>query len=102
MSFHDLRGAGLTGAPTQGATTRELMARSGRVSPAAALRYHYAVADRDSAIAKALSELAEVFRAANTAGYSRDEGDALTKETSNVVPLNIGSSESGGRGLTGR
>src|SRR5271155_413492 len=37
VHFHDLRGAGLTWAATQGATTRELMARAGHASPAAAL-----------------------------------------------------------------
>jgi hypothetical protein len=34
IHFHDLRGAGLTWAATQGATTRELMARAGHASPA--------------------------------------------------------------------
>ena len=95
VHFHDLRGAGLTWAATQGATTRELMARAGHASPAAALRYQHAVADRDVAIAKALSGLAEASRAANPAGYSRDEGDDSDEETSNVVPLNSHNDESG-------
>ncbi len=59
VQFHDLWGAGLTWAATQGATTRELMARAGHASPAAALRYQHATADRDVAIAAALSGLAE-------------------------------------------
>lgn len=59
---HDLRGAGLTWAATQGATTRELMARAGHASPVAALRYLHATADRDVAIAAALSGLAETAR----------------------------------------
>ena len=63
VHFHDLRGAGLTWAATQGATTRELMARAGHASPAAALRYQHATADRDAAIAAALSGLAESSRA---------------------------------------
>ena len=95
VHFHDLRGAGLTWAATQGATTRELMARAGHASPAAALRYQYAVADRDVAIAKALSGLAEASRAANPAGYSRDDIEDVDDVPSNVVPLNSGSDESG-------
>jgi integrase len=62
IHFHDLRGAGLTWAATQGATTRELLARAGHASPAAALRYQHATADRDVAIAAALSGLAETAR----------------------------------------
>ena len=62
IHFHDLRGAGLTWAATQGATTRELMARAGHASPAAALRYQHATTDRDTAIAAALSGLAESAR----------------------------------------
>ncbi len=95
VHFHDLRGAGLTWAATQGATTRELMARAGHASPAAALRYQHAVVDRDVAIAKALSGLAEASRAANPAGYSRDEGDDPNEETSNLVPLNSNNVKSG-------
>ena len=77
IHFHDLRGAGLTWAATQGATTRELMAVAGHTSPAAALRYQHAAEDRDAVIAEALSGLAESARAASMsippAGYSRDE-----------------------------
>jgi integrase len=62
IHFHDLRGAGLPWAATQGATTRELMARAGHASPAAALRYQHAAEDRDAAIAEALSGLAESAR----------------------------------------
>ena len=95
VHFHDLRGAGLTWAATQGATTRELMARAGHASPAAALRYQHAVADRDIAIAKALSGLAEASRAANPAGYSRDESGEPDEEQNNVVALNSGNEQSG-------
>jgi integrase len=77
VHFHDLRGAGLTWAATQGATTRELMARAGHASPAAALRYQHAAEDRDVVIAEALSSLAETARRASVvhppAGYSRDD-----------------------------
>jgi hypothetical protein len=59
LCLHDLRGAGLTWAATQEANARELMARAGHASPAAALRYQHATADRDVAIAAALSGLAE-------------------------------------------
>jgi integrase len=65
VHFHDLRGAGLTWAGTQGATTRELMARAGHACPAAALRYQHAAEDRDIAIADALSGLAERVRRAS-------------------------------------
>ncbi len=95
IHFHDLRGAGLTWAATQGATTRELMARAGHASPAAALRYQHAVADRDVAIAKALSGLAEAAHAATHAGYSRDEGDEPERAMNNVVALNSNNEESG-------
>jgi hypothetical protein len=43
------------------------------------LRYQHAVADRDVAIAKALSGLAAKSRAAIPAGYSRDEDEDLSK-----------------------
>ena len=72
IHFHDLRGAGLTWAATQGATTRELMARAGHASPSAALRYQHATADRDAAIAAALSGLAETARTAPLRNGSRD------------------------------
>jgi integrase len=72
IHFHDLRGAGLTWAATQGATTRELMARAGHASPAAALRYQHATADRDAAIAAALSGLAESARRVSLGNDPRD------------------------------
>lgn len=58
LHFHDLRHSGLTWAAATGASTRELMARGGHASPAAALRYQHATKDRDRAIADALAELA--------------------------------------------
>ena len=85
IHFHDLRGAGLTWAATQGATTRELMARAGHVSPAAALRYQRPAEDRDVVIAEALSGLAASSRTTSLAnppaGYSR-----LTEETIETAP----------------
>jgi hypothetical protein len=72
IHFHDLRGAGLTLAATQGATTRELMARAGHASPASALRYQHATADRDTAIAAALSGLAESARSVSLGNGPQD------------------------------
>jgi integrase len=58
VHFHDLRHTGATLAAATGASTKELMARLGHASSDAALRYQHATADRDVAIAQALSELA--------------------------------------------
>jgi hypothetical protein len=49
---------GNTLAAATGASTKELMARMGHASPQAALIYQHATADRDRAIADALSDLA--------------------------------------------
>jgi integrase len=57
LRFHDLRHTGNTLAAATGASTKELMARLGHSSPRAALIYQHATADRDAAIARALSEL---------------------------------------------
>ena len=100
VHFHDLRAAGLTWAATQGATTRELMARAGHASPAAALRYQHAGEDRDVAIAVALSGLAEMARSASAldapAGYSRDENED-TSTGQSVTPVVAWTSEESGR-----
>ena len=56
--FHDLRHTGNTLAAATGASTKELMARMGHASMRAALIYQHATADRDHAIAAALSRLA--------------------------------------------
>jgi integrase len=58
VRFHDLRHTGATLAAAAGASTKELMLRLGHASSDAALRYQHATADRDSAIADALSRLA--------------------------------------------
>ncbi|HEX3426928.1 MAG TPA: site-specific integrase [Acidimicrobiales bacterium] len=58
LHVHDLRHSGNTWAAATGASTKELMARMGHANAAAALRYQHATADRDQAIARALSELA--------------------------------------------
>ena len=59
LHLHDLRHAGNTWAAATGASTKELMTRMGHANSAAALRYQHATADRDQAIARALSELAQ-------------------------------------------
>lgn len=58
LRFHDLRHTGATLAAATGATLAELMTRLGHSTPAAALRYQHAAADRDRAIAEALSGFA--------------------------------------------
>jgi hypothetical protein len=58
LHFHDLRHSGLTWAATTGASLAELMRRAGHESPAAALRYQHATADRDRALADALASMA--------------------------------------------
>jgi integrase len=57
LRYHDLRHTGATLAAATGASTKELMARLGHASADAALRYQHATADRDQAIARALSGL---------------------------------------------
>jgi integrase len=59
LTFHDLRHLGATLAAATGATLAELMARLGHSTVDAALTYQHAAADRDAAIARALSKLAE-------------------------------------------
>ena len=60
MRVHDLRHVGATLAAQAGATTKELMARIGHTTPAMAMRYQIAAAERDLAIAEAMSKLADV------------------------------------------
>ena len=56
LTFHDLRHTGATMAAATGATVAELMHRIGHTTPAMAMRYQHATADRDRAIADALSD----------------------------------------------
>lgn len=58
LRFHDLRHTGATLAAATGATLAEVMARLGHSTVGAAMRYQHAAADRDKAIAEALSKLA--------------------------------------------
>ena len=57
LHFHDARGCAATLAAIAGATTAELMHRLGHATPGVALRYRRATADRDVAVARALSAL---------------------------------------------
>jgi integrase len=63
LRFHDLRHTSATLSVAAGASTRELMARMGHSSSAAALRYQHVMAGRDAAIAAALDELIEAASA---------------------------------------
>ncbi len=58
LRFHDLRHTGAVLAAATGATLAELMARLGHSTVSAAMHYQHAAADRDTAIAAALSDLA--------------------------------------------
>jgi integrase len=83
--FHDLRHTGNTLAAATGASTKELMARMGHASMRAALIYQHASADRDAAIAAALSRLAAGETVAEPAGQTRPpmraEGRARPRAT---------------------
>lgn len=59
LRLHDLRHTGAVLAAQTGATLAELMARLGHSTPAAAMRYQHAAADRDREIARRLSELSK-------------------------------------------
>lgn len=58
LRFHDLRHTGATLAAATGAMLADLMHRLGHTTPAAAMRYQHAAADRDRDIAAALSGFA--------------------------------------------
>jgi Phage integrase family len=59
LHAHDLRLLANTLAASAGASTRELMARLGHSSPATALRYQHATAERDRAIADRMTDMIE-------------------------------------------
>ncbi len=64
LHFHDLRHVAGTLAASTGLGTKELMHRLGHASPRAALLYQHATVERDTAIAKAMSELIRQAREA--------------------------------------
>lgn len=70
LRFHDLRHFGNTLAAATGASTRELMARMGHSTLQAALIYQHATADRDRAIAEALSAFAQRHLQAATSEHA--------------------------------
>jgi len=57
LRFHDLRHTGAVLAAQTGATLAELMGRLGHSTPAMALRYQHIAEDRDTEIARLLSEM---------------------------------------------
>lgn len=57
VRFHDLRHAAGTMAAQAGATERELQARLGHASPAAARRYQHAAQRRDEELAERLGAM---------------------------------------------
>lgn len=59
LTPHALRHTGATLAAQSGATIAELMARLGHTTPAMAMRYQHAAAERDAEIARRLSQLAD-------------------------------------------
>jgi integrase len=81
LRFHDLRHTGNTLAAATGASTKELMARMGHASMGAALIYQHATADRDAAIARALSDLAGRVQAEPGEAALRGTGRARPRAT---------------------
>ena len=59
LRFHDLRHTGAVLAAQSGATLAELMNRLGHSSPRMAIAYQHVAEDRDTEIARRLSELAK-------------------------------------------
>ena len=60
LRFHDLRHTGAVLAAQSGATIAELMHRLGHTTPAAAMRYQHAAAERDIELAKRMSEVSRL------------------------------------------
>jgi integrase len=58
LRFHDLRHTGAVLAASTGASLADLMSRLGHSTAAAAMRYQHTAADRDAAVADAMSQLA--------------------------------------------
>jgi hypothetical protein len=79
LRFHDLRHTSATLSIAAGASTRELMARMGHSSSAAALRYQHVLAGRDAAIAAALDELIEAASALAESPPSAPSGTRVAR-----------------------
>ena len=72
LTMHDLRHSGLTWSAATGATPAELMRRAGHKSSAASMRYQHATADRDAALAEALSAMARTATVTSVSERPRD------------------------------
>ena len=96
--FHDLRHTGNTLASSTGASTKELMARMGHATPRAALIYQHATAERDHALAAALSRLAESVEAPPK--RLRTVPDEPGCSPNVLQPRNFGRTSSGFEGKT--
>ncbi|MQY22690.1 tyrosine-type recombinase/integrase [Nocardia macrotermitis] len=81
LRFHDLRVTGATMAAHAGATLRELQARLGHTTAAAALRYQRAVESRDVELADKLSAISKVTPKSGT-----DEPVASRRHPVNRLP----------------
>jgi integrase len=79
LRFHDLRHTSATLSIAAGASIRELMARMGHSSSAAALRYQHVMAGRDAAIAAALDELIEAASALAESPPSAPSGTRVAR-----------------------
>jgi hypothetical protein len=79
LHFHDLRHTSATLSIAAGASTRELMARMGHSSSAAALRYQHVLVGLDTAIAAALDELIEAASALAESPPSAPSGTRVAR-----------------------
>jgi integrase len=79
LRFHDLRHTSATLSIAAGASTRELMARMGHSSSAAALRYQHVMAGRHAAIASALGELIQAASALSEESSSARSGTRVAR-----------------------
>ena len=91
MRFHDLRHLSATLAAATGATTRELMARMGHSSPRAALIYQHATADRDRAVAVAMSGFAAAAVAGVAPRATRSRSSRQVDSSAGQLTLDLGS-----------
>jgi integrase len=87
VHLHDLRHAAGTLAAQTDATTREVMARLGHASPAAAQRYQHAAERRDAVIASALDIMLDALpRITGDLSTAVQESAALSLDDTPLVP----------------
>jgi integrase len=93
VRFHDLRHLSATLAAATGATTRELMARMGHSSPRAALIYQHTTADRDRAVAVAMSGFAAAAAVAPVVAppATRSRSSRRVDSSAGQLALDLGS-----------